>query len=651
MLNEIQKEIFSKKHEKLHLSLLIEVLEGIVEFKSLNEEFQLEILEITNACYRAKHELINDRVYDGFQEIFKESNELGEYHPYLTNVESEDVLEGKTVELPQRMLSTQKAYTFKSINKWLDNVIKTGNMVDISELDIEIRITPKLDGYAGYDDGSTLYTRGNGVRGRDISFAFERGLQVAKSAQRGLGAGEIVISKDYFESNLSKYFENSRNIQASIIAEKNIDKRVQKAMNEGAAVFYPFSKLENWEGKISDLRSDFDAITQNILASCDYDVDGVVLECKNQKIKEKMGATRKHHRWQIALKSNDEKAQVEVLEVIPQTSRNGKLTPVVRINPTKLSGAEISRVTAHHYGMVRDKKIGKGAILEIVRSGLVIPKIEKVIESANADIPDVCPCCNEDLKWVDDSLYCLNTSACKDQIEKSIIHFFDTLGNNDGFGTATISNLNKHGVSTIYDVYLLENNSIKLSELGYKEKTVKNLQDALTRSRTVEIEDWRFLAAFGLNRLGLGVAENLLEHHSIESIFDLDTKELVKIDGFAKKTAIQLVKGLSSIKDVFQKIYSLHFNLTVTPKKSDQLDSNSPIAGKIVVFTGAMTQGARGDMEKQAKLLGAKVGKSVSGKTDFLITGEKVGENKLNAARDKGVKVLSEEEYLSLIND
>ena len=100
MLNEIQKSLFTNMHEKLHLSLLIEVLEGIIEFKSLNEELQLEVLEITNACYRAKHELINDRVYDGFQEIFKESNELGEYHPYLTNVESEDVIEENSMNDP-----------------------------------------------------------------------------------------------------------------------------------------------------------------------------------------------------------------------------------------------------------------------------------------------------------------------------------------------------------------------------------------------------------------------------------------------------------------------------------------------------------------------------------------------------------------------
>ena len=123
----------------------------------------------------------------------------------------------------------------------------------------------------------------------------------------------------------------------------------------------------------------------------------------------------------------------------------------------------------------------------------------------------------------------------------------------------------------------------------------------------------------------------------------------MKIDGFAKLSAEAIVEGLENIKEEFFKVYSLGFNLSVTPKVSELNTNDSPIAGKLVVFTGSMTQGSRGEMEKQAKSLGAKVGKSVSGKTDFLVTGEKVGENKINAAKDKGVKVITEAEYLELI--
>lgn len=649
-LNPVQQDILAQFSDDISQAMALEVIAGELEFSKLSEPQQLAFLQAANQCYRDTGErLVEDTVYDNFELLFKDSNAQGEFHPFLTSVGAESLAEGKTVLLPKRMMSTNKAYTEKEISKWLDNVKKAALEVSIVEQDIIIRATPKLDGFAAFDDGEKLYTRGDGIRGRDISFVFERGLQVGKSNIRGQEQGEIVISKSYFEANLAEHFENSRNIQASIIAEKNIDERVQKAIDDGAAVFYPFIELDNWEGTIEALKADFETITDSVLNGCDYDVDGVILECKNDAIKDNMGATRKFHRWQIALKSNDEKAEVKVLEVIPQTSRNGKLTPVLRLEPTRLSGAEISRVTAHHYGMVRDRGIGAGTVIELVRSGLVIPKIERIIETAESEIPTHCPCCGAELAWIDDSLFCLNSSECSDQIEKTMGYFFDILSNNDGFGAATITTLFAHGIRTISDIYALENSPERLAEMGYKEKTISNLVEALTKSRSVLVEDWRFLAAFGVNRLGTGIAESLLQHHPIETIHTLTAEQLVEIDGFAEKSANLIVEGLAAIKPEFEAVFGLGFNLEVTPNINDSDAMASPIAGKIVVFTGSMQQGSRGDMEKHAKSLGAKVAKSVSGKTNYLVTGEKVGANKIAAAQDKGVTVITEADYLELI--
>jgi DNA ligase (NAD+) len=509
-----------------------------------------------------------------------------------------------------------------------------------------------LDGFAAYDDGKGFYTRGDGKRGTDITRVFERGLTVAGNGSRGLGAGEIVVSKKYFSENLSQYFENTRNFQASVVKEKELEEHAAKAIKDKAAVFFPFAELPTWTGNCKELMDDYDKIVEKIWGSVDYDVDGVIFEIIDDDLKKYMGATNHHHRWQIALKSNDEAAEVVVLSVVPQTSRNGKITPVAQFEPTKLSGAEISRATAHNYGMVRDKGIGKGAIIRLVRSGLVIPKIEEVIESVSPEYPEECPSCHEKLEWVDDNLFCLNSERCKDQIEKTIIHFFDTLANNDGLGAATISTLNEHGVSSVYEVYQLESNAEKLVEIGYKEKTVNNLIQALSNSRKVKIEDWRFLAAFGVNRLGLGIAEKLLQHHRLEAIFDLSVDEFVKIDGFAEITARQISEGLKKIQDQFFEIYELGFNLEITLLIEELKDSGmlSPIAGKQIVFTGSMVHGKRPEMQAQAKKLGAKVVSSVSGKTDYLVTGEKVGANKIAAAEQKGVEILTEDEYLKMIN-
>jgi len=637
--------------DKLNLSITIDSIESLFQ-KPINEltiDELLIVLKVANALYRSSSQIIEDETYDTYIAELKSLNPI---HPYLNQVEPEVLVDSKTVPLPKRMLSTDKAYSFDEIKKWVKRVIKASEEIGVEKADLQIRVTPKLDGYAAFDDGKTLYTRGDGYRGQDITRAFDKGLKVALDGKRGLGPGEIVIKKSYFDSVLSKDFENSRNIQAAIIAEKKVDKSIQKAIDEGACVFFPFQLIENRTGHYNEILDNFETIVDEMWKAVDFDIDGVILEATHEELKEHMGATRHHHRWQIAFKVNEDSAEVKVLKIVPQTSRTGRISPVAELEPTKLSGATISRVTVHHYNMVKTRKIGPGAIVQLVRSGLVIPKIEKVIEestSKDSYIPDVCPSCNSHLIWESDHLICPNKTDCPAQTENTLVHFFKTLGNNDGFGPKVIAKLHEAGMKRIHEIY--EGIENKFLGFGFGEKTAQNLVDQLKASQTIEIEDWRFLAAFGVSRLAGGNCEKLLQHHSIIDLFKVSVEEMVKIDGFAKQSAEAIVEGLENVKEEFFKVYELGFSLAITPKQSEQSNNSSPIASKLVVFTGSMIQGSRGDMEKQAKLLGAKVGKSVSGKTDFLVTGEKVGENKINAAKDKGVKVISEEEYLILIKD
>ena len=380
--------------EKLDLNLGIEEAEKLFTSDDHSWEELETLLKVANALYRSGYPIIEDEKYDEYLNYFKTHDPD---NPYLLNVEPEVLIDSKTVRLPKKMLSTDKAYSFEEIKKWTERITKAASEIDFDQNLIRIRVTPKLDGYAAYDDGITLYTRGDGTRGQDITRAFERGLKVAENAGRGLGPGEIVIKKSYFDEVLSEKFENSRNIQAAIIAEKKVDEDVQKAIDEGACVFYPFSLLENWTGSIEELLSNFESILEDIWNSVDFDVDGLILESTNEPIKEHMGSTRKFHRWQIAFKVNDATAEVEVLEVVPQTSRTGRVSPVAVLVPTKLSGATLSRATVHHYSMVKTKGVGPGAIIKLVRSGLVIPKIEEVIKRAEPELPKNCPSCGATL--------------------------------------------------------------------------------------------------------------------------------------------------------------------------------------------------------------------------------------------------------------
>jgi len=611
----------------------------------LTDDDLLEFCQIANQRYRDGSPIISDEDYD-----FVFNPELSKRlpdHSFLQKIEAEN--EGfseEKIKLPQKMLSTDKAYSWEEINKWLDRVSKFSSEIDYPLADIQIKGTAKLDGFAGYDDGSKLYTRGDGNKGSDISRVFARGLGIFNNSERGQGPGEIVVKRSYFEKHLSNNFEYPRNFQASLIKEKELDSLAIEAISNKAALFVPFTQLPQWLGSIEEFSNQFLDIVGQLESGVDFDIDGVVFEIVNPELKDYMGSNRKFHRWQIAFKENKEKAQVKVISVTAQVGRTGKITPVAELEPTQLSGATIYRASGHHYGLVKEQGLGAGSVIELTRSGLVIPKINKVLKTAEVDIPSNCPSCGYKLSWDSDFLMCFNHEKCPEQIMGKIIYFFRILANNDGFGQATIQKLYAEGIHRVSDIYLL--NEAKLMSMGFGEKTSHNLINQLIRSRKESIEDWRFLAAFGVQRLGMGNCENLLRNYSVEKIFDLSVKDISNINGFAEITAELIVDGLTLIKPQYEVLISGGFKLEHTLLNTELNQSNSPFNSKTIVFTGTMSE-SRAKLQKQAKAFGANVGKSVSSKTDFLIIGENVGQSKIKDAKSHQVDLLTEAEYLKLL--
>ena len=611
----------------------------------LTDDDLLEFCQIANQRYRDGSPIISDEDYD-----FVFNPELSKRlpdHSFLQKIEAEN--EGfseEKIKLPQKMLSTDKAYSWEEINKWLDRVSKFSSEIDYPLADIQIKGTAKLDGFAGYDDGSKLYTRGDGNKGSDISRVFARGLGIFNNSERGQGPGEIVVKRSYFEKHLSNNFEYPRNFQASLIKEKELDSLAIEAISNKAALFVPFTQLPQWLGSIEEFSNQFLDIVGQLESGVDFDIDGVVFEIVNPELKDYMGSNRKFHRWQIAFKENKEKAQVKVISVTAQVGRTGKITPVAELEPTQLSGATIYRASGHHYGLVKEQGLGAGSVIELTRSGLVIPKINKVLKTAEVDIPSNCPSCGYKLSWDSDFLMCFNHEKCPEQIMGKIIYFFRILANNDGFGQATIQKLYAEGIRQVSDIYLL--NEAKLISMGFGEKTSNNLINQLIRSRKESIEDWRFLAAFGVQRLGMGNCENLLRNYSVEKIFDLSVKDISNINGFAEITAELIFDGLTLIKPQYEVLISGGFKLEHTLLNTELNQSNSPFNSKTIVFTGTMSE-SRAKLQKQAKAFGANVGKSVSSKTDFLIIGENVGQSKIKDAKSHQVDLLTEAEYLKLL--
>jgi DNA ligase (NAD+) len=277
----------------------------------------------------------------------------------------------------------------------------------------------------------------------------------------------------------------------------------------------------------------------------------------------------------------------------------------------------------------------------------VIPKIEQVLTPAQPQIPSHCPSCQHELIWDNDYLICPNNLTCPAQISNSMEHFFRVLKNNDGFGAATIKKLYEFGIRRVDEIYTLT--AEQFESMGFGPKQSQNLLDQLLRSRSEAIEDWRFLAAFGVFRMGLGNCERLLAHHALGDIFNLTETDIIAIEGFAEKTAAVITEGFANIKPLFDQLTSLGFNLQSTQISANDAQTHV-LAGKSLVFTGTLHSGTRDELSKQAKAKGAKVGSAVSAKTDYLVAGDNVGANKLNAAQDKGVKIISEQAFLDLLN-
>lgn len=596
-----------------------------------------------NEAYRAGRPEVTDRVYD---ELTEELRGLSPQHPFLHAVEPEAQFGAGKVRHAEPMLSTEKAYTIEALQAWVDRVTKAATELGIES--VEYRVTPKLDGLAGNDVGGVFATRGNGRVGNDITYAFERG--IVPIGGRGQGVGEIVMVKSWFEENLSTVFDHPRNTCVGIVSADVVGEHGQKALDAGVVHFVPYGQLPNWTGGAEELVEQATAITASLKAQVDYALDGMVAETTSAELRAHMGATSHHHRSMIAIKERGETAETTVEELVWQTGRTGNVTPVMLVEPVKVSGATIRRVTAHNAGIVREKHIGAGARVQIIRSGEVIPKLEEVLEPAETvTLPGTCPSCGTALTWKKDFLNCPNGSGCPAQVETGIRHWFRTLRTADHFGPSTIKRLVAGGFDTLERIYALTEADLLGLEFGAGQTA--NLVAALTTSRGQMVEDARFLAAFGIIDLGVGDSRKLLAAFPLETLHALTVEQLVEVKGFGDITSASIVSGLEARWPTIRHMLDLGFSLERTPLAAEEVDVDSPISGKSVLFTGKMVLGSRDTMKERARELGAKLASSISKNLDLLVIGEKPSPKKIQKAEAADVQVLEEAAYYALIGD
>jgi DNA ligase (NAD+) len=607
----------------------------------LSTEQLVEWLIFANDAYRKGEPIIDDDTYDQvyYAELVKREPE----HPFLNAVEPESDLGTAKIRHKTAMLSTDKAYSQEEIITFVERMIRHADAVDIEAKDLRFRITPKLDGMAARYEDNILSTRGNGLLGNDISRNLTRGLVTVDG--ENTGKGEIVIEARYFADNLSDQFSHPRNFVTGLIGADTLSEQAKEALQDGVVRFVPYQTLNAKECNHEQLSTEIEALCEQIESECAYPVDGSVIDLLNQTVCEELGATNHHHNWQIAKKTKGATATTTVNGITWQTGRTGRITPVLNVKTINLSGADISNVTAHNAGNVKNLNVGLGAEIEIVRSGEVIPKLLAVVAMGkDAVIPEQCPACNAEAKMERDFLVCQG-DACVAQIEARLQHFFRILGNIDLFGPKTIEVLVAEQMTQLPAIYALQVDEFEAMGFGPKQAT--NLVAQLKRSRTEEVEDWRFLAAFGIGHLGQGDSRKLLKEYALEKMIELSADDIVKIKGFGPITADAIPVSLKSQWKSIKALLALGFNLILTDQ-NEQVADDSPISGKSLVFTGTMQQ-PRNAMKERALSLGAKVQATVNKKTDILVIGAKVGAKKIEKAERFGTKVMKEQDYLELI--
>jgi DNA ligase (NAD+) len=602
----------------------------------MDKEQLIEKLKKYNHAYRNGNSIVNDSVYDN---LIEQLREIDPQNSFLTNVETEKLSGRAEIRHPSPMLSLEKAYTKEQLERFLIRVEKEANQINIEN--ITFKVMPKLDGLAGRDDGKRLVTRGNGLVGFDISDAFNKG--VITIGDRGQGLGEIVAVKSYFDEHLSNIFVHPRNMVAGIINSEILNDNVKNILNDQKVQFVPYSQLNSWEGNGKEVLENIDTISETLINETDYPMDGIVVEVVNEKLKQHMGMTSHHYRWQIAVKKKGNTAETIVESIQWQVGRTGNITPVLIVTPTTLSGATIRRVTAHNAGTVKNLKIGPGACIEIIRSGEVIPKIEKVISSSeHVNLPSSCPICKNELAWKNDFLRC-SYIDCPAKKAQRIIHWFKTIGNTDWFGAKTVEKLVDNSFDTLEKLYAMEIQDFLT--LGFGPTQSNNLFEALNTSQTKSVEDWRFLASFGIPDLGIGDSRKLLQNYSMEDILNIQPESIISIDGFGQITSLSISEGIKQMKETIQHMLNLGFNLERSKTITNQTNESGILSGKHIVFTGKMLSGDRKHMQEQARQLGAIIQSGISGKTDLLVCGQNVGKTKLEKAKNLNVMIISEEDY------
>ncbi len=661
---------------------------------------QERILQLRRELHRHNHNyyVLNSPAISDyeFDMLLKELQELEAAHPEMYDpnsptlrVGSDITKEFRQVQHKYPMLSLGNTYSKEEVAEFFDRVKRTLNE------DFEICCELKFDGTSislTYVDGKLVraVTRGDGEKGDDVT-ANVRTIRTVPLVLNGSGypsefeiRGEVLMPWEVFERLNEErsrageqLFANPRNAasgtlklqDSSVVAKRSLDAYLYFLLGEQLPAEGHYENLEaarEWGFKISDYTCKCRTVDEVFAfiermdterKNLPFATDGIVLKVNSLRQQRNLGYTAKSPRWAIAYKFQAESAVTRLNEVTYQVGRTGVVTPVANLDPVQLSGTVVKRASLHNADIIEKFDLHIGDMVYVEKGGEIIPKITGVDTSARFMLGEKvnfiknCPECGTPLVRYDGEAahYCPNEATCPPQIKGRIEHFVSRDAMNiDSIGPETIEQLYNYGlVKDIADIYTLQPEDLMfLPRMG--EKSALNIVGGAEASRKVPFE--RVLFALGIRFVGATVAKRLARAFgNVDALMAASFDELTAVDEIGERIAgavraffvkdgnVQLVERL--------KTAGLKFEIEDEPgvAKSDLL------AGQSVVISGVFAHHSRDEYKEMIERNGGKNVGSVSKSTSFILAGENMGPSKLEKAQKLGVRLVSEDEFLQML--
>ncbi len=638
-----------------------------------------------------------------FDLLLKELEQLEQEFPELITPDSPTQKVGKdftnkfnSITHLVPMLSLSNTYNEKELfdfdRRVKDALPKSENVEYVVEL--------KIDGISislRYENGKlkTAATRGDGFSGEDVT----QNIKTIKSIPQKLKnipgyedkldeieiRGEIFMNIEDFkkineerETAGEKLFANPRNFVAGTI--KLLDPKLVAKRPLNIFTYFVISKNEISQSHFENLellkKSGFPVneksrLCKNInevLEYCKeleeirdllpYEIDGTVIKVNSLLHQKILGSIAKSPRWAVAYKFKAKQATTKINEIVWQVGRTGILTPVANLEPVLLAGSTISRATLHNLDEIKRKDIREGDKVTIEKGGDVIPKVVNVIfaerpeNSKETEAPENCPVCGSNLFKPENevAVYCEN-HLCPAQIKNRIRHFSSRAAMDiEGLGESIVNLfVDMNLLKTYADIYKLKehkNDLVNIERFGTK--SVENLLNSIEKSKQQPFA--KVLYAIGIRYVGTGAAKKLADHFcSIENLIAANEEQIesvYEIGPSISKSVKKFFADEHNIK-IIEELKQAGVNFE---SEKIEVPQDSSISGKTFVLTGTLSKFSRDEASDKILMLGGKVTSSVSKKTDFVVAGESAG-SKLTKAEQLGVKILTEEDFLKMINE